>query len=79
MGTPARLLAALERLEARRRQLEHQIVDELEARFFSTTDEPMTLIEASHDGNHVAGSNIDTTGAVTSNASHITVAWLGAA
>ncbi len=76
MATPARLRAALERLEARRLQLEEQIVADLETKFFSAPSPAIRAVVASHDGGHVTGANIDTGGAVTGNGSHITVTWL---
>lgn len=76
MATPARLRAALERLEARRLQLEEQIVADLEKKFFSAPSPAIRAVVASHDGSHVTGANIDTGGPVTNNGSHITVTWL---
>lgn len=76
MGTPARLQAALERLEARRIQLERQIVTELDERFFADTPESIKGLTASHDGSHTTGNNIPTTATVTANDSHITTTWL---
>ncbi len=78
MGRPARLQAALERLEARRVQLERQIVAELEQRFFAGPSPVVASIIASHDGDHITGANIDTTGISTGNGSHITVVWFDA-
>ena len=75
MATPARLRAALERLEARRLQLERQIVADLEKKFFSAPSLGIRDVVASHDGNHVTGANIATTGTATGNGSHITVTW----
>ena len=75
MATPARLRAALERLEARRLQLERQIVADLEKKFFTAPSLEIRDVVASHDGNHVTGANIDTTGTASGNGSHITVTW----
>jgi len=75
MGIPARLQAALDRLEARRTQLEAHIVAELETRFFATPSAVIDTIVSSHDGPDVTGANIDTTGVTTGNSSHITITW----
>ena len=78
MGTPARLQAALQRLEARRLQLERQIVADLERKFFSAPSPAIRDVVASHDGSHVDGANIDTTGSATENGSHVTLTWFDA-
>ena len=78
MGTPARLQAALERLEARRLQLERQIVSDLEKKFFTAPSQEIRDVVATHDGNHVTGANIDTTGSTTENGSHVTLTWFEA-
>ena len=75
MGTPARLRAALERLEARRLQLERQIVADLEEKFFTAPSPGIRSVVASHDGSRVTGANIDTSDTKTGNGSHITVTW----
>jgi len=75
MATPARLKAALERLEARRVQLERQIVADLDRKFFSSPSPMTRIVVASHDGGHVQGANISTSGSATGNASHITATW----
>jgi len=45
---------ALDRVEARRRQIERQILDEIEARFFSQPS-PVIDHQVSHLGSAVAG------------------------
>jgi hypothetical protein len=65
---------AFARLEAHRRELEAQIVCELEAKFLSTPERPSTIIASHYVSDTLATfDNEDTT---SGNDSHTTISWI---
>lgn len=65
---------AFARLEAHRRELEMQIVFDLQRKFLSS-EERVSRIQASHDGSHIRAS-FDTEESESNNDSHITISWM---
>lgn len=65
---------AFARLEAHRKELEMQIVFDLQRKFLSG-HERASRIESSHDGSHIKA-NFDTEETESNNDSHITIAWI---
>lgn len=78
MASPSRLKAALRRLEARRAELERQIIQDLEAKFFSDDSSPIAEIVTSHPITHATGMTIGELETCTAPNSHITVTWFEA-
>jgi len=70
---PNPMKAAFARLEAHRRELEMQIVHDLERKFF-TAGGPTYRMAASHDGSHIRCS-FDNEESTSHNDSHITISW----
>lgn len=66
--------AAFARLEAHRKELEMQIVFDLQRKFLSS-DEHVCRMVASHDGSYLRAS-FDTEETHSDNDSHITIAWI---
>lgn len=66
--------AAFARLEAHRRELEMQIVCDLQRKFL-TTDQRAYRMTSSHDGSHIQAS-FDTDESESNNDSHITISWV---
>ena len=66
--------AAFARLEAHRRELEMQIVLDLQKKFLAA-DEKVRDIVASHDGSHLQV-RFDTEDTDSANDSHITITWI---
>jgi len=66
--------AAFARLEAHRKELEMQIVFDLQRKFLSS-DEHVIQMVASHDGSYIKAS-FDTEETSSNNDSHITISWL---
>ena len=65
---------AFARLEAHRRELEAQIVFELEAKFLSTPERTSSII-ASHAVSHAMAS-FDNEESASGNDSHTTISWM---
>jgi len=65
---------AFARLEAHRKELEMQIVFDLQRKFL-TSNERVGRMSASHDGNHIKAS-FDTEETQSDNDSHITISWI---
>ena len=65
---------AFARLEAHRRELEAQIVFELEAKFLSAPERTSAII-ASHDVSHALAS-FDNEESASGNDSHTTISWM---
>ncbi|MCP3974110.1 MAG: hypothetical protein GY720_06415 [bacterium] len=65
---------AFARLEAHRKELEMQIVFDLQRKFLSS-DERVSRIQSSHDGSHIKAS-FDTEESTSNNDSHITISWM---
>ncbi len=65
---------AFARLEAHRRELEAQIVFELEAKFLSTTERPSQIIASHHVGH--ARASFDNEETTSGNDSHTTISWI---
>ena len=65
---------AFARLEAHRRELEAQIVFELEAKFLSDPEKTSRII-ASHELNH-AKASFDNEETTSGNDSHTTISWI---
>ena len=66
---------AFARLEAHRRELEAQIVFELEAKFLSTPERTARII-ASHDFS-LTRASFDNEESQSGNDSHTTISWIG--
>jgi len=66
--------AAFARLEAHRKELEMQIVFDLQRKFLST-DEHVIQMVSSHDGSYIKAS-FDTEETNSNNDSHITISWI---
>lgn len=66
--------AAFARLEAHRKELEMQIVFDLQRKFLST-DEHVARMIATHDGSYIRAS-FDTEETSSENDSHITISWI---
>lgn len=66
--------AAFDRLEAHRKELERQIVLDLQRKFLST-DEHISHMAASHDGSYIRA-RFDTEESSSNNDSHITISWV---
>ena len=66
--------AAFARLEAHRKELEMQIVYDLQRKFLST-DQRVYRTSASHDGSHLRAS-FDTEETKSNNDSHISISWV---
>jgi hypothetical protein len=66
--------AAFARLEAHRRELEMQIVSDLQRKFLSS-DQPTYRMTSSHDGSHIRAS-FDNEESESNNDSHITISWI---
>jgi len=69
-----RMHEAFARLDAHRKELEMQIVSDLERKFL-ITKERVTHVVASHDGGHIMTS-FDTEETSSNNDSHITISWI---
>lgn len=72
MSNPMR--AAFARLEAHRKELEMQIVFDLQRKFLSS-DEHVSRMIASHDGSYVRAT-FDSEETSSDNDSHITISWI---
>jgi hypothetical protein len=66
--------AAFARLEAHRKELEMQIVFDLQRKFLSS-DEHVIRMVSSHDGSYIKAS-FDTEETDSNNDSHITISWI---
>ena len=66
--------AAFARLEAHRKELEMQIVYDLQRKFLSS-DQRVYRMTSSHDGSHIRAS-FDTEESESNNDSHITISWV---
>ena len=66
--------AAFARLEAHRKELEMQIVFDLQRKFLST-DEHVVEMVSSHDGSYIKA-QFDTEETSSQNGSHITISWI---
>ena len=66
--------AAFARLEAHRKELEMQIVFDLQRKFLAT-DEHVIQMVSSHDGSYIKAS-FDTEETNSNNDSHITISWI---
>jgi hypothetical protein len=66
--------AAFARLEAHRKELEMQIVYDLQRKFLSS-DQRVYRMSASHDGSHIRAT-FDTEETTSDNNSHITISWI---
>ena len=66
--------AAFARLEAHRKELEMQIVFDLQRKFLSS-DEHVIQMVSSHDGSYIRAS-FDTEETASNNDSHITISWI---
>ncbi|NND03563.1 MAG: hypothetical protein HKN91_12330 [Acidimicrobiia bacterium] len=66
--------AAFARLEAHRKELEMQIVFDLQRKFLSS-DENVIRMVSSHDGSYIKAS-FDTEETDSNNDSHITISWI---
>ena len=66
--------AAFARLEAHRKELEMQIVYDLQRKVLSS-DDRVYRMTSSHDGSHIRAS-FDTEESTSNNDSHITISWI---
>ena len=66
--------AAFARLEAHRKELEMQIVFDLQRKFLSS-DENVIRVLSSHDGSYIKAT-FDTEETSSNNGSHITISWI---
>ena len=66
--------AAFARLEAHRKELEMQIVFDLQRKFLSTDENVMRMV-SSHDGSYIKAT-FDTEETNSNNDSHITISWI---
>lgn len=78
MASPSRLKAALRRLEARRAELERQIVADLDARYFSEVTPTISEIVTSHPIDRAPGATVGGLDTSTAPNSHFTVTWFAA-
>ena len=65
---------AFARLEAHRKELEMQIVFDLQRKFLSS-DENVIRMLSSHDGSYIKAT-FDTEETSSNNGSHITISWI---